>query len=84
MKNWFAAILLCTILLFATNNASAQCAMCKGSAETSIDSGSSGAAGINKGILYLFLTPYIIGGTIGFFWWRSQKKPQQQNETVHV
>jgi hypothetical protein len=76
MKNLFAAILLWVAFMFLNVNANAQCAMCKASAETSMESGSTGAAGINKGVLYLFLTPYIVGGTIAFFWWRAKKKAE--------
>lgn len=76
MKNLFAAILFWVAFMFLSVNANAQCAMCKASAETSMESGSTGAAGINKGVLYLFLTPYIVGGTIAFFWWRAKKKAE--------
>lgn len=76
MKNLFAAILLWLAFVFLSVDAHAQCAMCKASAETSMESGSTGAAGINKGVLYLFLTPYIVGGTIAFFWWRAKKKAE--------
>jgi hypothetical protein len=74
MKNLFFAMLLSIVFVLGYNNANAQCAMCKASAETSIESGSTAAAGINKGVLYLFLTPYIVGGTIAFFWWRANSK----------
>ncbi len=62
------------ILCFAGSDIFAQCAMCKASAETSLEGGSSAAAGINKGVLYLFLTPYLVGGTIAFFWWKAKRK----------
>jgi hypothetical protein len=29
--------------------------------------------GINNGILYLLAAPYLIVGTVGFFWWKNQK-----------
>ncbi|MBX2902140.1 MAG: hypothetical protein KF872_01195 [Chitinophagales bacterium] len=74
MKNWLAASLFLIAVTFTAVDASAQCAMCKASAETSLEGGSTAAAGINKGVLYLFLTPYIIAGTIGFFWWKAKKK----------
>jgi len=76
MKKCLVAILLFAALTFVATEANAQCAMCKAGAETSIQSGSSGAAGINKGILYLFFTPYIVGGVIGFFWWRNKKRAE--------
>ncbi len=58
------------------NVAGAQCAMCQATAETSRDAGASVADGINKGVLYLFFMPYLVIGTIGYFWWRARKKAQ--------
>lgn len=57
----------------------AQCAMCKATAEQGDQSG------LNLGILYLFLAPYLIVGTIGYFWWRNRKKEtSQNNQFVHL
>jgi len=60
-----------TMLPFVVN---AQCAMCKASAETSMDSGSKNIAGINNGIIYLLSAPYILVGVVGFVWYRSRQK----------
>jgi hypothetical protein len=67
-------VFLLLALCFISSDIFAQCAMCKASAESSLESGSSAAAGINKGVLYLFLTPYLVGGTIAFFWWKAKRK----------
>jgi hypothetical protein len=67
-------VFLVLALCFISSDIFAQCAMCKASAESSLESGSSAAAGINKGVLYLFLTPYLVGGTIAFFWWKAKRK----------
>jgi len=32
------------------------------------------SAGLNMGILYLFIMPYLIFGTLAFFWFRATKK----------
>ena len=77
MKRYLPFILL-SALLFTALFAGAQCAMCKATAETSRDAGSSVAEGINKGILYIFMMPYIIIGTIAFFWWKARKKAGQE------
>ena len=55
-----------------------QCAMCSAVADEAAKNGSSAGAGINKGVLYLFVTPYLIVATIGFLWWRSRKKAQEE------
>lgn len=77
MKRYLPFILLLTILVFSVYSANAQCAMCQATAESSMDAGSSAAEGINKGVMYLFFMPWIILGTIAYFWWRAQKKAQQ-------
>lgn len=75
---FFAFALVALLLVVFQLDLSAQCAMCTATAETSNDAGSSAAHGLNKGVMYLFLTPYIIIGTIVYFWRRSVKKAQQQ------
>lgn len=62
-----------TIIIFS-NQVNAQCAMCQATAESSRDAGSANSDGINKGVLYLFLTPYLLIGTVGYFWWKARKK----------
>lgn len=58
----------------------AQCAMCAAVAETSKENGSSAAIGLNNGILYLFLTPYLLVAAILFFWLRARKKANAAQE----
>ncbi len=53
--------------------------MCQATAESSRDAGSANSDGINKGVMYLFFTPYLIIGTVGYFWWRSRKKDQEES-----
>lgn len=62
--------LLLMIAIILPLDTEAQCAMCKATAEQSDQ------VGLNLGILYLFLTPYIIVGTIAFVWWRNRKKEE--------
>lgn len=52
----------------------AQCAMCRASVENNISQESAGlSAGLNTGILYLFITPYLLVALIGLIWyWKSQ------------
>jgi len=55
--------------------ASAQCAMCKATLENNISNGHIGiAAGINFGILYLFVAPYLFISILAYFWYRTSKK----------
>ena len=66
-------------MICLANVAAAQCAMCQATAETSRDAGASVADGINKGVLYRFFMPYLVIGTIGYFWWRARKKAQAES-----
>lgn len=76
-------LIICWFLILAVLvKVSAQCAMCAAVAETSKNNGSSAALGLNNGILYLFLTPYIIVATILYFWIKARKKAQQTNQAT--
>jgi hypothetical protein len=60
-------------------NALAQCSMCRASMENSISRDSEQfSAGLNTGILYLFITPYLLFGVIAYFWYRATKKNAQK------
>jgi hypothetical protein len=78
MKKVIASICILVVLLAFVGTASAQCAMCQATAETSLEAGASAAAGINKGVLYLFITPYLVAATIFFFWWRAKKRVEAE------
>lgn len=69
-----------TGLLFLSIDASAQCAMCRASLENNVSNGNIGiAAGINFGILYLFVAPYLVIALIAYFWYRTSKS-NRRNE----
>ncbi|WP_198673038.1 hypothetical protein [Algoriphagus litoralis] len=53
----------------------AQCAMCRASVENNVSNGDTSiGAGLNSGILYLFVMPYLLAAVIGYLWYRSSKK----------
>jgi len=52
----------------------AQCAMCKSVVESNIDGGSSIGSGLNDGILYLMVMPYLALGIVAFIWSRYHKR----------
>jgi len=55
--------------------AQAQCAMCRGSIESTVAAGdTSMASNLNLGILYLFVAPYLLLATLGYFWYRTSKR----------
>jgi hypothetical protein len=66
------------LILFSVGfqlSSSAQCAMCRASVENNVSNGETTiGAGLNNGILYLFVMPYLMAAIIGFFWYRTAKK----------
>ncbi len=71
-----STVFLCLLVMGSTMSSWAQCAMCRASVENNISEGSAGlSAGLNTGILYLFVTPYLMVALIGFLWyWKSKHK----------
>jgi hypothetical protein len=63
-------IIFCLLLLIGTV-ASAQCSICTKTAE---QLGPDAAQGLNYGILYLALTPFLIVGFIGYRVWKRNKQ----------
>lgn len=80
MKKDFFIILLTLIFLFSGINAFSQCAMCERNAETSLENGNTQAKGLNSGIMYLMVMPYLLVGGIGYYWYAQKKKAGQENE----
>lgn len=71
MKRFF----FITISLFLPLINWAQCAMCRTQIKNNVSHGETElAAGLNLGILYLFFTPYVMLGVIGFLWYRYSKR----------
>ncbi len=64
----FYSILL---LFFFTLPVEAQCAMCRAVLES--EEGQETAKGINNGIVYLMIVPYILIGAVGYFIYRNRK-----------
>lgn len=56
----------------------AQCAMCKATGESNYKHGGMAGRGLNTGILYMLLVPYMLVGGIGYWWWRNRKNEDVQ------
>lgn len=52
----------------------AQCSMCTISAEQGSKNGNTQSKGINDGIIYLLVFPYILIAGIGILWYRHYRK----------
>ena len=57
----------------------AQCAMCRAVLES--EEGQSTAKGINDGIVYLMVIPYLLIGGIGFYIYRTYNKSFKSKNT---
>ena len=65
-------ILFFSILLLACLPAEAQCAMCRAVLESEEEGKMAG--GVNNGIVYLMLFPYLFIGGVGYFIYRMNRK----------
>ena len=68
-------VLMVVALLIVAPELMAQCAMCRGTVESTVSNGRSIIASeLNFGILYLLVIPYLIVATIGYLWYRNSKQ----------
>ncbi len=68
-KIWITTLLL---FLWSIIPLEAQCSMCRAVLES--EEGQNAARGINNGILYLMIIPYVLIGGVGYFIYKSKKK----------
>lgn len=77
-------ILVLVIIAITTLMVDAQCPMCRMSAESNLKNGGTAAAGLNKGIIYLLIVPYIMMSTVGYLWWRNRRLVQEQEQEDEI
>jgi hypothetical protein len=76
-----ALFLTLFILIVSGGNTFAQCAMCRSTLENNYTNGNPGiAAGINTGILYLLVMPYLAVMILGYLWYKSSR---HASKTIH-
>jgi len=73
MNTWKIISLIVLMTLFVTIEALAQCPMCKIAAESNLDHGGTAGQGLNTGILYMLMMPYLLVAIIGYIWYRNRK-----------
>lgn len=68
--------ILAGFLVMLVNTASAQCAMCRSTLESNVSDGSFllTSDNLNTGIIYLFMSPYILIGAIALLWYYNARK----------
>ncbi|MDR7130420.1 hypothetical protein J2X69_002770 [Algoriphagus sp. 4150] len=75
MKKAFKIVFFSLVTFLFHTAGFAQCAMCRASVENNVSNGETSiGAGLNLGIMYLFVMPYLIAMVLGFFWYRNAKK----------
>lgn len=65
---------LLILLIFSFEKTIAQCAMCKAVVEGGEENI---AEGVNNGITYLMVFPYLLVGILAFFLYRNRKKEKK-------
>ena len=62
------------VLLAVSQTSLAQCPNCRAAVESGLRSGSTNVGkGLNQGILYLLVLPYLLVGIIGYLWYKGNK-----------
>lgn len=70
-------LILIFLLLFVIFPADAQCAMCRAVLEN--EEGNATARGINNGIVYLMLFPYLLIGGVGYVIYKMRQKQNKED-----
>lgn len=67
-------IYISAVLLLLAIPVEAQCAMCRAVLES--EEGQETAKGINNGIVYLMIIPYVLIGVVGYIIYRNKRKSE--------
>lgn len=70
--------------MFFPETVEAQCRMCAASAESNLRNGGTEGKGLNKGILYLLATPYLLVFSIGFLYWKNRRKAIEEQQQLLI
>ncbi|NBC57195.1 MAG: hypothetical protein GVY05_02775 [Bacteroidetes bacterium] len=72
--------ILILIALISIENAQAQCSMCRAVLESNADN--SAAEGINDGIVYLMIFPYLLMGGLGYYIYKTHQKQKKKSKSA--
>ncbi|MFT7435878.1 MAG: hypothetical protein ACI8UX_001677 [Psychromonas sp.] len=74
-KVLYKLVMVMAIMLLFSTVSTAQCAMCRATVGSNLSEGRGViGTGLNFGILYLLLTPYVLIGSLAFVWFKTSKK----------
>ena len=77
-KSYIFLVSFLILSIISTENIQAQCSMCRAVLESNADN--STAEGINDGIVYLMIFPYLLMGGLGYYIYKTHQK-QKKNKT---
>ena len=77
-KKYFSLVLTVIFVCCAVLFVDAQCPMCKIAAESNLENGGTEGKGLNTGILYMLMLPYLLVSTLGFLWWKHNRKAKDE------
>jgi hypothetical protein len=77
MKKFLVLAAVCFFLFGRLEISFGQCSICT---KTASQLGEKPGKGLNTGIVYLMLTPFAVGGYIGYRWWRREKELMKEDE----
>ena len=76
---FYRSLAVIVMVVISLSQSWAQCAMCRVTVENNVSAGdTSVASGLNIGILYLFVMPYLLFTIVAILWYRKSKKTQAQ------
>ena len=78
MRRFILFLLIVILSSSKINSVSAQCSICT---KTASQLGEKPGRGLNTGIIYLMLTPFAVGGIIGFKWWKQEHGKNANNNS---
>jgi len=67
-------VLICVFIALVQVDLDAQCAMCRAAPGSNLGAGGKTAHKLNTGILYMLSLPYLLVMTLGYIWYRNNKK----------
>jgi hypothetical protein len=76
------------LLLLSHEPAKAQCAQCAANVASNKANGSKTADGLNHGIMYLLVAPYLAVGILGYVWYKKYRRKNvdlnMRDERLHL
>lgn len=78
----------CFLAGLFVQSAKAQCSMCTTAVESNAQNGNTTTNGLNNGIMYLLVAPYIAAAAIGLIWYKKYRRKDitldMRDEKLHL